>query len=134
MPFPQAILDNGLLTRSSDGQHVEFAEPLHYQTNAGTIITAPAGTKSDGASTPPIMWTLLPPFGKYWLAALLHDYLYRCTYLPQGYCDGILLEAMQSLGVPEDICTEIYDGVRLGGWKSIAKDREELDARLAKGQ
>ena len=128
MPF----LQDSLLVHTKDGHNFTLADPLRYQTKAGTIITAPVGTQTDGASTPNIMWALLPPFGKYWLAAVLHDYLYRCTYLPQDYCVGILLEAMQSLGVDEMVCREIYDGVRLGGWKSIEKDRAELDAKQGK--
>jgi hypothetical protein len=121
------FLQESLLVRTGDGQNFTLAEPLRYQTNAGTIITAPAGTTTDGASTPRATWPLLPPFGKYWLAAVLHDYLYRYTYLPQDYCDGILLEAMRSLGVPEATCLEIYDGVRVGGWTAIAEDRKALD-------
>lgn len=39
----------------------------------GTVI--PKGFITDGASTPIFIWPILPPIGKYFPAAVLHDYL-----------------------------------------------------------
>ena len=46
-----------------DGQHVG-------------IVVVPAGFATDFASVPRAFWRLLPPFGEYMLAAVVHDYLY----------------------------------------------------------
>lgn len=35
----------------------------------------PEGFVSDGASVPRVFWSLFPPVGRYFLAAVLHDYL-----------------------------------------------------------
>jgi len=43
-------------------------------TSKGTI-TVPKGKVTDLASTPRILWIILPPFGRYTKAAVVHDYL-----------------------------------------------------------
>ena len=112
-----------LAVETSDGRHATLLEPLVYTSKAGEVITAPVGTISDGASTPKIIWNLIPPFGSYWLATVLHDYLYRVTKQPRDYCDSMLLEAMESLNVELLLREAIYEGVRLGGGIPFEDDR-----------
>ena len=111
---------------TSDGRNCVLLEPLVYVRMTGEIITVPAGTTTDGASTPRLLWRLIPPFGRYWPAAVLHDYLYRFTDRPKDVCDSILREAMLSLGVDEVTTETIYEGVNLGGWKAFREDRKDL--------
>jgi len=98
--------------RTGDGRNVILLEDLIYVSESGQVIIAPIGNRSDGASTPKEIWALIPPFGLYWLAALLHDGGYQDSLwqmLPDGtkvkltltkeQCDLLLLEAMVSLGV-----------------------------------
>ena len=40
-------------------------------------VTVPKGFITDGASVPQILWSLLPPEGEYFRAAIIHDRLYR---------------------------------------------------------
>lgn len=120
MPF----LKDTVAVQTSDGHNIVLLEPLAYRTNAGEVIIAPAGTTSDGASTPMTIWNLIPPFGKYWKAAILHDYLYRDTQRAKAECDGLLLEAMESLGVDKVLRDTIYEGVHLGGDWSFDEDRK----------
>ena len=110
-------------TKSADGRNFVLVEPLVYVTAAGEIITAPPGTTTDGASTPRILWRVIPPFGPYWPAAVLHDYLYRSSQKPKAECDSILLEAMLWLGVEQVEADAIYEGVKLGGQSSFDSDR-----------
>jgi len=49
----------------------EFA----YQ-GARDWFTVPAGFSTDLASVPRLLWWLIPPFGMYERAAIIHDYLY----------------------------------------------------------
>ncbi len=112
-----------LKIETGDGRNVTLLEILRYRTKAGELIEVPVGTTSDGASTPKWMWNLIPPFGKYWLAAVLHDYLYRITQKPKDYCDDIILEAMESLGVDLFLREAIYEGVHLGGDVAFNDDR-----------
>ena len=109
--------------RTSDGRNVVLLCPLVFVTKAGKAITLVAGASSDGTSTPAFIWTLIPPFGKYWMPAILHDFLYRCTQLPKSECDSTFLEAMLAQGVGRFEAQVIYEGVHLGGSSSFAQDR-----------
>lgn len=126
MPF----LKTSLKVETEDGRNVTFLEPLSYQHEDGTITTAPTGTQSDGLSG-----GLIPCWGWYWLSALLHDYLYRRTYLPRQYCDELFLEAMLSLATTIEQRAEargIYAGVRLAGQRAFDEDRAALQAMQPK--
>lgn len=116
--------------RTSDGLNIETLEDFTFTDQYGTAYLVPAGTKSDGASTPRAMWIDLPPFGSYWLAAVLHDHLYRATGLPKNDCDNALYNAMIALGVPPIRAGEIYTGVHVGGWKDFNADRAAQQANL----
>lgn len=106
-----------------DGRNFVLLEPFSYTTQAGLLIVVPIGSTSDGASTPPEIWPTIPPFGKYWKAAFLHDYLYRNTQYPKVLCDSIFKEAMLSLGIEFFEAQTIYEGVNLFGTGSFNQDR-----------
>jgi len=116
---------------TEDGRNFTLLQSVSYTAVDGTVYTIPIGATSDGASTPPELWPFIPPFGGYWKAAFLHDAAYRNTLLKNGApanltketCDGLLKEAMQSLGVDEIMVDKIYWGVAIGGWSSFEKDR-----------
>jgi hypothetical protein len=121
MPF----LKTNLIVSTSDGRNVVLQEELTYVTEAGETIVVPVGATADGCSTPKEVWILIPPFGQYWLAAVLHDYLYRKTKKTREECDKLFLEAMESLGVDLILRTTIYNGVRLGGSWAFDDDRKQ---------
>lgn len=53
-------------------------QPLIYEVGelgSGRHITVPAGFETDGASVPRFFWAVLPTWGKYSRAAVIHDYL-----------------------------------------------------------
>lgn len=122
---------NGLLVRTRDGRNIMVCEPLVYHSTDGTVYTVPIGSTSDGASTPRFIWSIIPPFGKYFLAAVLHDRLYRNTVFSKALCDNILHEACLSLGDNKVEAWEIYEGVKLGGHSSFNLDRKNLAERLS---
>ena len=118
-----------------DGRNFTLLADVYYTGADGVRYCVPAGATSDGASTPAAVWPLLPPFGLYWPAAYLHDAAYRnsllawngAAWLPAALskekCDALLLEAMQSLGVPDIEAGTIYDAVVMAGRTSFEKDR-----------
>lgn len=118
-----------------DGRNFVLLTDVLYVAGDGTRYCLPAGAASDGASTPPEVWPLIPPFGRYWPAAYLHDAAYRNTLLvwngtgwipaalPKAKCDALLLEAMTALGVGEIERGTIYEGVVIGGRSSFEADR-----------
>lgn len=72
-------------------------------------VDIPEGFLTDGASVPRIFWGLIPPWGKYGAAAIVHDYL--CEFLQMQVngqavnisrktADKIFCEAMEVLEVP----------------------------------
>jgi hypothetical protein len=101
---------------------------VHYYralTSFGTV-TIPTGFETDGASIPRIFWNILQPFGEYFPAALLHDYLYSRTSTMYFDCDReeadfLFLEAMFNLGVPWHTRHTIHVAVRMFGGSSYKK-------------
>ena len=124
MPF---IDPSRVLSESEDGRIFTLARELVYQSlNSGSTITIPAGFSTDGGSTPKLVWSLgYTPFGAEWRAYILHDYLYRNTFLPRDFCDDMLLEAMDSLGVSKERRVIIYNAVRAGGLIAFNNDRKQ---------
>jgi hypothetical protein len=111
----------------ADGRNYVLSEPLSYTIeNTGVNITVPAGFVTDWASTPRLIWSVLPPFGTYLKPAVIHDYLYWMQYCTREQSDKILLIAMAESGVSKREQRAVYDGVRIGGqaaWDENARDR-----------
>nr|WP_290447174.1 DUF1353 domain-containing protein [Pseudomonas sp. 21LCFQ010] len=84
-------------------------------------VTVPAGYLTDGASVPRVVWSLVPPWGAYGQAAVVHDLL--CEYLvvmtdagdqvriTRAEADLLFLEAMTVLQVPAPNRQLMYAGV-----------------------
>lgn len=102
----------------------ELTESFRYYYSNTWMIIVPAGFQTDGASIPRIFWNILSPFGSYFPAALVHDYLYSkastCN-LTREQADGVFLQAMKDIGVGFVTRRIIYSAVRLGGWASYKR-------------
>lgn len=120
-----------LKVSTSDGRNFVLLEPFTYVTAKMERIEVPAGTESDGASTPREIWSAFPPFGDYWRAAFLHDYLYRETDRPKDECDSLFLEAMEALGVEDATRRTLYEGVHLWGAKAFSEYRAARASRAS---
>ena len=59
-----------------DGRFMALCQPLVFTQRGGKVWTAPVGTRTDGATIPPIFWSVIGgPFeGQYRTAAVNHDY------------------------------------------------------------
>jgi len=130
MPFPT----KHAVVTTFDGRNVVLIQPLIYITNNGEVITVPVQATSDGASTPPFIWSIpgLAPFGAHWLGAVVHDWLYRGTQEPKDFCDNIFKEAMLSCGVGEVEAETIYLAVKFAGEKAFEDDRKAETMALQK--
>lgn len=92
--------------------HWRVAQPFRFylgEKDSDRWVYVPAGYLTDGASVPRMFWNVVPPWGQYGQAAVVHDIV--CEYLSitidgkpvpvsRARCDAILLEAMEVLGVP----------------------------------
>ncbi len=84
--------------------------------NSGNTVVVPKGFTTDFASVPSLLWFVLPKWGKYGNAAVIHDYLYYDQSTTRCKADKIFLEGMIVLEVPFWQRFFLYTGVRIGGW------------------
>ncbi len=114
---------------TTDGRTFRLLEEVTFIRRNGDMILIPVGTETDGASTPPILWQQIPPFGAYWRAAILHDAAYRMRTRPiigsKLECDELFLEAMELCDVSPVMRQIIYQGVVKFGEPAYLKDRIE---------
>ena len=90
-------------------------------------IEVERGFSTDFASIPRLLWFVLPKWGKYGNAAVVHDYVYWKQDRSRAEADAAMLQAMVLLNVPGWQRAAIYHAVRLGGWlawKHNQRDRE----------
>lgn len=135
------------LSVSYDEEASDLLEKDYYQVNQAfkyyvgdkeddTWIYVPQGFLTDGASVPNIFWVLIPPWGRYGAAAVVHDFL--CEYLTvwvrgvptkvdREYADKIFLEAMTVLEVPEWKRTVMYYAVRTYATVMGISDKPSVD-------
>ena len=103
-----------------------LTESFRYHSSVGTI-RIPKGFHTDGASVPKIFWNIFSPFGSYFSAALVHDFLYSkdsdliFSAADRAEADHIFLEAMYNAGVGWLTRHTVHSAVRLGGWASYKK-------------
>ncbi len=112
-----------------DGRSWTLMEPLVYETDFATI-EVPAGTMTDFASTPRLLWPIFPPFGRYNRAAVIHDYLYRNGLATRARADAIFLEAMKATGVATWRRVFMYLAVRAFGWRAYRGKLQKQAANL----
>jgi len=91
---------------------------FRYHSRYGTI-RVPALFLTDGASIPKVFHNIMGPFGSYFHAAVIHDYLYSKNneLFNREEADQIFLEAMIDSGVPWITRSIVYRAVRLAGWR-----------------
>jgi hypothetical protein len=100
-------------------------QPLCYEVGeegSGRTITAPTGFRTDGASVPRFLWAVLPTWGSYSRAAVIHDYLLDCLASGKPHpeaptradADHVFREAMIVCGVPPLLRGLLSFGVWLG--------------------
>lgn len=109
-------------------------EPLSYEVGflgSGRRITVPEGYETDGASIPRWLWSILPAWGRYSRAALVHDYLYDCLIAgvphkearTRAAADEVFLEAMLVSDVSRLVAHMMWACVRLFGAHLASPER-----------
>lgn len=81
----------------------------------GVAGVVPDGFESDGASVPRQLWSIFPPLGRYSIAALVHDYLYKHHSVKRKVADKIFLDLMAYLRVNWFKRKLMYRAVRMAG-------------------
>lgn len=119
------FLNSPVLSPLPDGFNWRLDTGLRFKPSFGAVIRVPSGFVTDLASIPRFFWNILPPFGKYTSAAILHDWLYRRHLGTRAQADAYLLEGMSACGVGCLPRWTIYLAVRSFGW-SAWRDDERL--------
>jgi hypothetical protein len=119
------------LTPFGDGQDAVLMAELSYQIgNTAHVIIVPAGFVTDFASTPRAIWSVLPPMGRYQLAAVVHDFLYWDQACTREQADALLRVAMAESQVEPGKRDIIWSAVRsFGGSAWAANARAKADGR-----
>jgi hypothetical protein len=115
MPFTGDVVVREL--SDDEGSTWRLVEPLGYAGRDETF-TVPAGFTTDFASVPQALTWLVPRYGRYTKAAILHDYLWgECRAGRFGWADadGILRRTMRELDVPFLRRWLMWGAVRLAG-------------------
>ncbi|MGL5447432.1 MAG: DUF1353 domain-containing protein [Rhabdaerophilum sp.] len=118
-----------IATLDADCRVWRLEEPLQYEIGAlgsGALIIVPKGFETDGASIPRLLQGILPAWGRWSRAAIIHDYLCRAIdqASPVGVrgwgivgqrkqADDIFHEAMIVSDVPRPLAFIMWAAVRL---------------------
>jgi hypothetical protein len=126
----------------ADGKTWVILRDFGYDVGAedsGDHIDVAIGFQTDFATIPRLFWVILPKWGRYGNATVIHDWLYWLQTRPRREADAILLEAMGVLDVTPLVKVAMYWAVRLFGglaWyrnqadKADGFDRVLRDVRL----
>src|SRR4051812_30613155 len=123
MPF----VPGSLTVSRVDAYGWALVDPLVYQGRWQRFVV-PAGFRTDFATVPRVVTWLIPRFGVYTLAAILHDWL--CTEgiasgaVTSRDADGIFRRVMRESGVPVLRRWLMWAGVR---WGALASERRRQD-------
>ena len=118
---------------SSNGRDDTLLDALHYLAQDGTMYRVPAGSTTDGMSTPGVVH-IMPGYdatGRHWFSAVLHDAAYRGTLerydryryvhakLTRRQADDLIREALETQGIGIVRRTIIHTALRLFGWPNF---------------
>ncbi|MBI4588221.1 MAG: DUF1353 domain-containing protein [Candidatus Rokubacteria bacterium] len=113
----------------ADGKTWVIVRDFGYDVGAeggGDHIDVAIGFQTDFATIPRPFWVILPKWGRYGNASVIHDWLYWAQTCPRREADAIFLEAMGVLGVAPPVKHAMYWAVRLFGglaWYRNLADR-----------
>lgn len=119
----------------ADGRREMLEQMFVFNDPVEGRIEVPMNFVTDYASTPWFLWWILPPFGPYKFAAVIHDYLYKTRKFGGGWkgwrrADNCLYRAM--CAVPKkprwSQRSAIWVGLLLGGWLAFWKAGKQLEA------
>lgn len=125
--FTRALIVSPL----ADGKTWVLVEPFAYdvgELGSSDTVVVSKGFKTDFASIPRVFWMVLPKWGKYGNAAVIHDWIYSCHERSREEADNILLEAMDVLSVPKWQRILIYQAVRYFGGFAWVRNQWDQEA------
>jgi Protein of unknown function (DUF1353) len=123
-PGEPGFWDTFVASPLSDGRTWFLWLHLRFYTRAGLLIEVPARFETDFASVPRLFTNIIPSWGRYGPAAVIHDWLYWTRLVDRPAADLILLEAMECLDVRPRTRWVIYHAVSWFGKHAWNEDGE----------
>jgi hypothetical protein len=117
------------LSPFGDGDYWYLTQKMTW-VSGEQFIETPKGFVTDFASVPRPLWHLLPKWGGYGVASVIHDYLYWSQHIQRRDADLWLLKTAEEMGVGRFHARVIWGAVRLFGgiaWNSNARRRASQD-------
>ncbi|MFQ6331315.1 DUF1353 domain-containing protein [Nocardia sp. CWNU-33] len=108
-----AFVGNGPVVEELDAKFWRVAAPLVYH-GADEEFVVPEGFRTDFASVPRAFVWLIPRYGVYTRAAILHDYLRSSGVVGTADADGIFRRALREASVSVPRRWIMWAAVRLG--------------------
>lgn len=107
------VFTSALVVEEIDGTFWKLREPLRYD-GADETFEVPVGFRTDFASVPrPVVW-LIPRYGVYTRAAILHDFLLRSGVVSVVDADGLFRRALRECRVSFPRRWMMWTAVRFG--------------------
>lgn len=117
-----------LVTPLADGKTWVTMRAFGYDVgteNSGDTVEVSVGFMTDFATVPRLFWSVLPKWGKYGNASVIHDWLYWVQTRPRAEADRIFLEGMAVSQVGLIARYAMFYAVRWFGW--LAWYRNQMD-------
>ncbi|MEV0436426.1 DUF1353 domain-containing protein [Nocardia sp. NPDC050413] len=108
-----AFIGGGPVVEGIDAKFWRLTQPLTYR-GAVETFTVPAGFRTDFASVPRALVWLIPRYGAYTRAAILHDYLCRTGEVGPADADGLFRRSLREAGVSVPRRWMMWAAVRFG--------------------
>lgn len=125
--------DTLLVSPMADGRTWVIQKNFRYYVgdlDSEEIIRVPTGFQTDFASVPQPFWFIIPKWGKYGKAAVVHDYCYWEQSYTRKRSDQIFREAMGVLEVSSWRKFLMYWAVRLfARWAWGGNKRRKLQSK-----
>lgn len=125
--FTEALV----VTPLADGKTWVLVRAFGYEVGeegSGDRVDVAVGFQTDFASIPRLLWFVLPKWGRYGNASVIHDWLYWTRCRPRVEADAIFHEAMGVLRVRALTRLVIWAAVRAFGWLAWIRNRADRDA------
>jgi len=120
-----------VVTPLADGSTWVMVRAFGYDVGSegsGNHIEVPIGFQTDFATIPRPFWVILPKWGRYGNASVIHDWLYWAQPRARLEADAIFFEAMGVLGVSAPVKYVLYGAVRLFGGLAWVRNRADRAA------
>ena len=120
-----------IVSPMADGKRWIIRSDFGYDVSekgSGESINVPVGFKTDFASVPRLLWGMIPRWGRYGNAAVVHDYCYWSQIYTRKRSDEIFKEGMVVLQVSSLLRNIIYYAVRIFGFMAWRKNKRHKES------